>query len=40
VDAVLGGIVFVLVAGVVLAPLVHRLLHSVHLRIPGDDGTV
>lgn len=37
-DALLGGIVFALVAGVVLAPLLHRLLHSFHLRIPGDDG--
>jgi len=32
-DALVGVITFVLMAGVVLAPVVHRLLHSFHLDV-------
>lgn len=35
-DALVGVIAFVLMAGVVLAPVVHRLLHSFHLDVGSE----
>jgi hypothetical protein len=32
------GIVFLVVAGVVLAPILHRVLHHLHLEAEDDDG--
>lgn len=40
--ALLGGIVFVIVVSVLLAPVLHRILHAFHLAVgdaPGPGGT-
>ena len=35
--ALYAGVVFVVVAGIILAPLAHRLLHHFHLSDEGDS---
>lgn len=35
--ALYAGIVFLVVAGVVLAPILHRVLHYLHLEAENDD---
>lgn len=35
--ALFSGMVFLVVVGIILAPLVHRLMHRLHLEEPGDD---
>jgi hypothetical protein len=37
-DARLGGVAFVVVAGVLLTPIFHRLLHAFHLKLPDETG--
>ncbi len=32
------GLVLVLVSGIILAPIVHRILHAVHIEPKGSDG--
>ena len=34
-DALLGALAFITVAGVMLAPIFHRLLHAFHLEVDG-----
>ena len=35
--ALYSGLIFVVVAGIILAPMVHRLLHHFHLSDDGDS---
>ncbi len=35
--ALFAGVVFLVVAGMLLAPAAHRLLHRIHLEEPSDD---
>lgn len=35
--ALYSGVIFLLVAGVLFAPLFHRFLHHFHLELDGDD---
>ena len=35
--ALYSGIIFLLAAGVVLAPIIHRFLHHFHLNVDSDD---
>jgi FtsH-binding integral membrane protein len=37
--AIFSGLVFISVMGIVLAPIVHRVLHKFHLDEPDTDGT-
>lgn len=37
--ALFSGIVFLVAAGVLFAPLVHRLLHKFHLEMDSEDAT-
>ncbi|MEP7378850.1 MAG: hypothetical protein ABI725_04735 [Chloroflexota bacterium] len=36
--AILSGVVIIGAAGVVLAPVLHRVLHALNLDVPDDDG--
>jgi hypothetical protein len=38
--ALYSGIVFLVVAGVLFAPMIHRLLHHFHLEIEAEDQSV
>jgi hypothetical protein len=35
--ALYAGLIFLIVAGVLLAPVIHRVLHLFHFEGPGDD---
>ena len=36
--ALFSGVVFLVVAGVLFAPVIHRLLHKFHLEVDSEDG--
>ena len=36
--ALFSGVVFLVVAGVLFAPVIHRLIHKFHLEIDSEDG--
>ena len=37
--ALFAGVIFLVVAGIIIAPLAHRLLHRLHLDLDDDMGT-